>query len=266
MASRRLTSEPLQVDPALIGAVLASPARRLLAFLLDGVVLVVPTIAVAVGAAALSIPHSDPRGFHALRAVLTEDQLPPSDRIAIRRDLVPLLIRYEARGMPAAAIAAAEEGDLAKAATLIGDDDIGFALNMSEGSEAATPRHGILFPVQNAIPPYLRVVALLGVPGLYFTLLTASRRGATFGKRLLGLRVARLDGERLSLVESLERFVGYVHLPGTMFVSVADLWRDPNRRLPHDRVVHTAVIRYDRRALVARRHAGAAHPTASSSS
>jgi hypothetical protein len=29
-----------------------------------------------------------------------------------------------------------------------------------------------------------------------------------------------------------------VHIPGTMFLGVADLWRDPNRRLPHDRVVH----------------------------
>ncbi len=248
MAPRRLISEPLHVDPALVGAVLASPARRFFALLLDGVILVVPTVAVALAAAALSIYQTDPRGFHAIRTLLAGEQVQASDRAAMRRDLIPLFIRYEARGMPAAATAAAEEGDLAKAADLIRDYDIGFALRFDEGGEAAgTSHHRILFSVDRAIPPALRVVALLGVPALYFTLLTSSRRGATFGKRLLGLRVVRLDGERLSWLESLERFIGYVHIPATMFVSLADLWRDPNRRLPHDRAVHTAVFRVRRR-------------------
>jgi hypothetical protein len=28
-----------------------------------------------------------------------------------------------------------------------------------------------------------------------------------------------------------------------MFLGLTDLWRDPNRRMPHDRVVNTAVFR-----------------------
>jgi uncharacterized RDD family membrane protein YckC len=85
------------------------------------------------------------------------------------------------------------------------------------------------------------------VGALYFTLLTRGRRGATLGKRLLGIRVVRLDGHRLSLMESFERFAGYLHIPGSLGLSLLDLWHDPNRRLPHDRTVHTAVLSVARR-------------------
>ena len=77
---------------------------------------------------------------------------------------------------------------------------------------------------------------------LYFTLCHSSRRGQTLGKRLLGLRVVQLAGERLSLFESFERAAAYVEIPATLGLCLISLWRDPNRRLPHDRVVHTAVL------------------------
>jgi uncharacterized RDD family membrane protein YckC len=93
----------------------------------------------------------------------------------------------------------------------------------------------------------LRAAAVFGVGALYFTLLTRGRRGATLGKHLLGIRVVRLDGGRLSLRESFERFSGYFHIPSSLGLALLDLWHDPNRRLPHDRVVHTAVVRVSRR-------------------
>lgn len=114
------------------------------------------------------------------------------------------------------------------------------------GSSCSPLSFAVRFPLERLIPQAVRGVALYGVAALYFGLLTRGRKRATLGKRVVGIRVVRLDGERLTLFESLERFVGYLHIPGTLFVGLVDFWRDPNRRLAHDRVVHTAVVRATR--------------------
>ena len=48
------------------------------------------------------------------------------------------------------------------------------------------------------------------------------------------------------LFESFERAAAYLEIPATLGLCLISLWRDPNRRLPHDRVVHTAVLRVPR--------------------
>jgi uncharacterized RDD family membrane protein YckC len=252
MSVRRLTDEPLHVHPPLIGAVLASPTRRAVAFALDCILLVVPTLAVALGAVALSLSFTDPRALRAIASLGRSASSGADADKAFIRDLAPLLVRLEAPGMPPAAASAVEEGDLEHAAELLKDYNISFSLNIVEGAEKPVRPRTIVLKIEKLIPAGIRAVALLGVPALYFVLFTRARHGATIGKWLLGTRVVRLDGEPLSSLEALERFVGYLHIPGTAFLSVADLWRDPNRRLPHDRVVHTAVVRKTPAARVPR--------------
>ena len=77
---------------------------------------------------------------------------------------------------------------------------------------------------------------------LDFTIFTAGRRQATPGKLLLGLRVLKLDGRPLTTWEGFERFGGYFISVGTFGLGLVDLWRDPNRRLAHDRVSNTVVV------------------------
>lgn len=117
-----------------------------------------------------------------------------------------------------------------------------FNLNLDESSEPPLEPKTIRVEVSRLIPERYRALSLFGVLGVYFTLLT-SWWGRTVGKWVARIRVVRLDGHRLSLLESLERFGGYLHIPASLFLPLVDLWRDPNRRLPHDRSVHTAVIR-----------------------
>ena len=145
--------------------------------------------------------------------------------------------------MPPAMTLAVEEGDLDRAAAPLGERKIAFALGVGEFGEQPLQPNAIRFPIERLIPGSIRAIALLGVPALYFAGFGRSRRRATPGKRVAGIHVARLDGERLGWLEGIERFIGYVHIPATAFVSLVDLWRDPNRRLPHDRTVHTAVLR-----------------------
>jgi uncharacterized RDD family membrane protein YckC len=85
-------------------------------------------------------------------------------------------------------------------------------------------------------------VAVLG-PILYWGLMQASARQATFGKSLLGLKVTDSDGERLSLLRSLAREVAkYVSaIPmGLGFLLAAFTGR---KQALHDMLVSTTVVR-----------------------
>ncbi len=247
MACRHLTAEPLAVDPELVGAPLASPLRRAVAFVLDLAIVVLPSAAVAVLAAAAALWTSDPR---ALRAVWTVATSPTAkgETEALRyrqalKDLAPFLARLDRGNLPRDVDDAVERGDLDAAADALSRREILIAIALGEHAAPQVREGMVRVPLERAIPETLRGVAAYGVAALYFGLMTRGRRGATLGKRIAGIRVATLDGERLSLAESLERFVGYLHIPGSLGLSLLYLWRDPNRRLPHDRIAHTVVLR-----------------------
>lgn len=83
----------------------------------------------------------------------------------------------------------------------------------------------------------------IGWSGLYFTFLTAFFRGRTPGKRVLGIRVVRLDGGTLSYWASFERFGGYA---ASLFTGMEGFLRiiwDRNRQSLQDKLAETVVIR-----------------------
>jgi len=245
VATRRVQDQHLKVAPEMLGLPLASPSRRIGAIVLDGVLLVLPTLAVALTAAALSLRASDRAAWDGLRVLRPGRSATASATHDALRAVAPLLVRLEAPGLPPAAALAVEEGRLDEAADLLSIREFDLALRLDESSEPPLAPGHVRVPIEKLIPAGVRAMALLGVPALYFTLLT-SLLGATAGKRLAGVRVRRLDGERLSLVESFERFTGYLHVPALLGWPVLDLWHDPNRQLPHDRTVHTVVVREHR--------------------
>src|SRR5205814_996092 len=100
--------------------------------------------------------------------------------------------------------------------------------SFGEGEGKPLPPRTVRVRIERLLPRSLHAVVSYGVMALYFGWLTSRRRGQTLGKRLLGIRVVRLDGHRLSFVESVERFVGYLHIPGSLGLALLDLWREPN--------------------------------------
>jgi uncharacterized RDD family membrane protein YckC len=243
MAVRYLVPEPFQVEHHLIGRPLASPSRRFLAFLIDALLVVFPTLAVVVGAAALSLYLTDRASFDAVRHLDRWDDKNPTVALAEKREMVPLLVRVEAPGLPPSVAVAVEERNLDRAAMLLDGYMIGVALKSGEGGDEVLGPTEIRLPIERLIPDRIREITLLGVPALYFAGFARTKRRATPGKRCMGIHIARLDGEKLSWLEALERFVGYIHIPATASISLLDLWRDPNRQLPHDRTVHTVVLK-----------------------
>jgi len=88
----------------------------------------------------------------------------------------------------------------------------------------------------------------IGWSGLYFTFLTAFFRGRTPGKRVLGIRVLRLDGSALSYWIAFERFGGYA---ASLFTGMEGFLRilwDRNRQCLQDKLAETVVIRETKEA------------------
>lgn len=78
---------------------------------------------------------------------------------------------------------------------------------------------------------------------LYTTILLSWWNGQTVGKKLLGLRVVRLDGEPITWWIAFERAGGYAAGFATGLLGFAQVWWDANRQAIHDRIVGTVVIR-----------------------
>ncbi|MGM0589036.1 MAG: RDD family protein [Bacteroidota bacterium] len=82
----------------------------------------------------------------------------------------------------------------------------------------------------------------IGWIGIYFTLALAFWSGQTPGKRLMNIRVVRLNGKPLTLWHSFERFAGYAAGLATGLLGFAQSYWDPNRQAIHDKIAGTVVI------------------------
>ena len=82
-----------------------------------------------------------------------------------------------------------------------------------------------------------------GWAALYFTAMLALWRGRTPGKRVLGIRVIRLDGKPLGWFASFERFGGYAAALATGTLGFFQILWDRNRQGVHDKISETVVIR-----------------------
>jgi hypothetical protein len=83
----------------------------------------------------------------------------------------------------------------------------------------------------------------LGWSALYFTAMLVLMHGQTPGKKLLGIRVIRLDGKPITGWIAFERFGGYAASAATGLLGFAQILWDRNRQALHDKATETVVIR-----------------------
>jgi len=241
MKQRLLTMTPFDVSPQLVAHPLASPSRRFSAFLIDCILLVIPTIAVTLVFATVSLLLFDPDGFHGILTLVTGEQDEKKTLNALV-DIAPLLVRIDAPGLPMSVKVAVEEADYRRAGELLMPYELDFSISIGGNPPPLLPGY-IRVDIKRLIPNTIRGIAIFGTAILYFTILTVGRRRGTFGKMLFGIRVVRIDNRPLSFWESFERVGGYLASVGTFGLGLLDLWRDPNRRLAHDRISNTVVMR-----------------------
>jgi hypothetical protein len=81
-----------------------------------------------------------------------------------------------------------------------------------------------------------------GWAGLYFTLFVALWGGRTPGKRLMRIRIVRLDGKPIGLWAAFNRFGGYAASIFTGLLGFVEMFWDRNRQALHDRIASTVVV------------------------
>ncbi len=81
-----------------------------------------------------------------------------------------------------------------------------------------------------------------GWVGIYFILSLALFNGHTAGKKLLGLKVVRLNNKPIGIWYSFERFGGYAAGLATGLLGFFQVFWDPNRQGIHDKIATTVVV------------------------
>ncbi len=81
----------------------------------------------------------------------------------------------------------------------------------------------------------------LGWWTMYFAVLMPRMKGQTPGKRAMGIRVVRLDGQPVTWWHAFERAGGYTAGLATGLLGFAQIYWDPNRQAIHDKIAGTAV-------------------------
>ncbi len=96
----------------------------------------------------------------------------------------------------------------------------------------------------NAASDFSRTLGLtFGWAGVYFTLCLAWLRGRTLGKLIVGTRVVRLDGRPLTTLDAFTRYGGYAAGLATGMIGFARLLWEPNRQAIQDKIAWTVVLR-----------------------
>ena len=237
-----LSPEHLNVAPALRGAPLARPMRRLLAISVD-------VVAVALVS---SLGNLWLVGGLALLTVLLLRGLPWAERSRGRKGLlVGVAVVLLAIGAQQAWVS----GEFIAKPHITQDDELPAAAITGLTPEQNAQARIALLQAQLAAErqKHIDVKEQLSDwadevgPGLgwaiaYFSLLPLWWNGQTLGKRLLGLRVVELTGKPFTAMRGLKRFGGYSAGLSTGLFGFAQMLWDRNRQAIQDRAAHTVVL------------------------
>ena len=249
----RVTPDDLNVAPALLGAPLARPGRRLLAITIDVAIVALLSnlgnVWLLAGFALIAGTHlREPRAGDTPR------------RRWLLWALAAALLAFGAQ--QAWVERGSAHDDEREPRALAGELKKGFATEeLPEAIPGLTPlqaaqtRIAVLqaqlvearkpkaFDLNEQIRTWVDEVGLgLGWAIVYFSLLPVWWRGQTVGKRLLGLRVVELTGKPLTALRAFKRYGGYAAGMATGLFGFAQILWDPNRQAIQDKTAHTVVI------------------------
>ncbi len=88
--------------------------------------------------------------------------------------------------------------------------------------------------------PFVVIFALVGV--FYFVFFW-SWRGQTLGKMILNIKVLKADGTRITISDSVIRFLGYIICVMTLGIGFLVLAFDERRQGLHDKMALTVVVK-----------------------
>ena len=271
-----VTPEAFRIDATLLGLPLASPWRRLVALGIDVALIGILTAALADAQILLWAAI----GIMLLRVALKSSGRPVTQASAflLRASVGCLGVLILTIVVIVAAFSVMSEDDRedalddvieagAELAPADVADSIPIALGRADSADAAAPlvptaaRADTLAELEARVAELTvqlaserrtfaslmaevwdQIGSAVGLWSLYFALLLPRMRGQTIGKRLLGVRVMRLDGQPITWWAGLERAGGYAAGLATGFLGFAQIFWDRNRQCIHDKIVGTVVV------------------------
>ncbi|MGF1508777.1 MAG: RDD family protein [Myxococcota bacterium] len=280
-----ITEQSFRVDPALLGTVLASPWRRLAAVSLDTFIAAIFAnivgatvinlaisyllfrgaartepgpgsgwrkwlligfgvifLAGAVASCTYNLDLSDDERAESEPAEETDSEVPKVDDDDVRDIMEAIRLVQAVTGTEDAVTST----DTEAAATMVASKMDNLMDELEEVEEASRACAENQWTVKRALRVLLDTVGLtVGWIGLYFTVFLSWWKGQTPAKRLLRLRVVRLDGSPITVWHSFNRFSGYSAGFATGLLGFAEALWDQNRQAIHDRIAATVVVRTD---------------------
>ena len=244
---RVVTQEPALIADSMLGRPLGSFRRRAVAIICDMVLMGFLFLPVFAGLSLLSFHRDDPGLLPAYRA--WQASAPGEQRDELGRDALYRFIRVLAQRRPEIlepkALAALENGEPDEFWAAFGDDDTNLVITLDDetnivhqdGQRRVIVGSDVLLGRFSSFLSW--GAALVG----WFTLVPWVFRGRSPGKWLFRLRVARLDGRRLTLWDCFGRAGGYGASAATVFLGFLEAAWHPNRQAMHDRIAATVVLR-----------------------
>ena len=111
--------------------------------------------------------------------------------------------------------------------------------NESEEDKPSTESKGVINWIENLVE---ELGLGFGWAAFYFSIFTAWWKGQTPGKKLMGMKVIKLDNQPLNLWESFGRYGGYAAGFATGLTGFLQVFWDPNRQAIQDKISETLVI------------------------
>jgi uncharacterized RDD family membrane protein YckC len=243
---RFISQEPQTIAPVLLGKPLATFRRRAVAMSLDFLLFGIVVGGIFLTLTALSFHRENPAFFPRLKnqGKIVDAGEASREKVHLVGDFLKIVDRRCPDALPPKfREMVCNEDQVILNRELEGESlTLGFGsgptrLMMAEGKNTLSIGTDLLL---GSASTFLSWGALFVA---WFTLWTRFGKGRTPAKRLLGIRVIRLDGEPLTWWDSFTRAGGYGASAATAFLGFLESIWHPNRQAMHDKVAGTVVVR-----------------------
>ncbi len=246
---RRITDEPMLVQPELLGTELASTLRRGIAFLADLFLWLLAAVPIMTSIAVLVLYFAHPDVYSALTDRLKAPADDQASEVVLKKEIVRLFAKRKPETVSPLFQQALASTDASEFDKLTRDYRVIMDLTFDgrQESQIDYPSKQIRVRWDLFFGDFI-LTFNLGILFLsYFTLFTWLLRGRTPGKLLLGLKVVRLDGRPIGLWDAFGRAGGYSASLSTFGLGFLEALWHPNRQTIHDRISSTVVILHPRK-------------------
>lgn len=246
---KMVTDEPMRIAPELMGWPLASVRRRFAAFAFDAALFWVVVFTLFLALSVWSFHRADNRLIPDIRTATgmsdTDARSALADSIMLR--FLTIVLERQPDTLPPAATEQIRAGDYKAFLADFGGDNTRITYG---GKETRLIHKDEDLDLQIGNDVLLGDLDTFFGWGAFFvgwfTLWTWTGKGRTLGKRIFGLKVARLDGRPLRLWDSFGRAGGYTASAATAMLGFLEAAWHPNRQALHDKISGTVVLRVRR--------------------